>query len=106
MGIPSFEDFDSSNGMWTRTSPEEYKDLHDATYQWVDNNKRRYLGMSPDKKYQIWGVSDDDLRASLTPHLSGFVGNNLGAWHYNNAKKEILAENPGISGDELEKKTM
>lgn len=100
-GFPAFEDWDSSTmGAWTRTSPEEYKDLHDSTYQWVDNNKKRYLRMTPDGRYQIWGVTDDDIRSSLTPHLSGFVGNNLGAYHLANAKREVLAENPNMSDDE------
>ena len=100
-GLPAFEDWDSSTmGAWTRTSPEEYKDLHDSTYQWVDNNKKRYLRMTPDGRYQIWGVTDDDIRSSLTPHLSGFVGNNLGAYHLANAKREVLAENPNLSDAE------
>lgn len=100
-GLPAFEDWDSSTmGAWTRTSPEEYKDLHDSTYQWVDNNKKRYLRMTPDGRYQVWGVTDDDIRSSLTPHLSGFVGNNLGAYHLANAKREVLAENPNLSDAE------
>lgn len=102
-GLPAFEDWDSSTmGAWTRTSPEEYKDLHDSTYQWVDNNKKRYLRMTPDGRYQIWGVTDDDIRSSLTPHLSGFVGNNLGAYHLANAKREVLAENPNLSDAEAD----
>lgn len=106
-GIPSFENWDTATmGAWTRTSPEEYKDLHDSTYQWVDNKKKSFLGTTPDKRYQIWGVTDDDLRKSLTPHLSGFVGNNLGGYHLANARREVLEENPTLQGADLERAAM
>ena len=39
MGLGRFEDFDSSMGAWTRTSPSKYQDLNAATSSWFDDLK-------------------------------------------------------------------
>jgi len=69
-GLPAFEDWDSATmGAWTRTSPIEYKTLHDFVAPIVDNTKPGELsqaeveafGMNYDPRRRYTGISKDML---------------------------------------------
>ena len=102
MGLGRFEDFDSSMGAWTRTSPAKYQDLNAATSSWFDDLKGEDLGLDPTGKYRMFGVNEDQLQRSMTPMLPGFVHTDLGGYYYNLAKKQLQAEgNAAPSEDEV-----
>lgn len=89
LGLGRFEDFDSSMGTWTRTSPSQFKDLNAATSSWFDDLKGEDLGLDPTGRYRLYGVDENQMNRSLTPMLPGFVHNDLGGYYYNLAKKEL-----------------
>lgn len=102
MGLGRFEDFDSSMGAWTRTSPSKYQDLNAATSSWFDDLKGEDLGLDPTGRYRMFGINEDQLQRSMSPMLPGFVHTDLGGYYYNLAKKQLQAEgNASPSEDEV-----
>lgn len=102
MGLGRFEDFDSSMGPWTRTSPSKYQDLNAATSSWFDDLKGEDLGLDPTGRYRMFGVNEDQLQRSMSSMLPGFVHTDLGGYYYNLAKKQLQAEgNAAPSEDEI-----
>ena len=102
MGLGRFEDFDSSMGSWTRTSPSKYQDLNAATSSWFDDLKGEDLGLDPTGRYRMFGVNEDQLQRSMSPMLPGFVHTDLGGYYYDLAKKQLQAEgNAAPSEDEI-----
>lgn len=102
MGLGRFEDFDSSMGAWTRTSPAKYQDLNAATSSWFDDLKGEDLGLDPTGRYRMFGVNEDQLQRSMSPMLPGFVHTDLGGYYYELAKKQLQAEgNAAPSEDEV-----
>ena len=102
MGLGIFEDFDSSMGAWTRTSPSKYQDLNAATSSWFDDLKGEDLGLDPTGRYRMFGINEDQLQRSMSPMLPGFVHTDLGGYYYDLAKKQLQAEgNATPSEDEI-----
>lgn len=87
----SLEDWDTArDGMWQRTSPAEYKDLNQFTTHIFDALKDSYI--STEGMYDWYGVSEDEMRKALTPDtLGGLLNSDLGRFHYNNARNDLLA---------------
>lgn len=98
LGGKSVEDWDTmgSGQVFTRTSPTEYQDLNQFTSHIFDNIKDSYIGTRDG--YDYFGVTANDLMNSLTPDtLGGLLNSDLGRFHYNNARNDLLArgiENP------------
>lgn len=98
LGGKSVEDWDTMGGgqVFTRTSPTEYQDLNQFTSHIFDNIKDSYIGTRDG--YDYFGVTANDLMNSLTPDtLGGLLNSDLGRFHYNNARNDLLArgiENP------------
>lgn len=100
MGLGRFEDFDSSMGAWTRTSPSKYQDLNAATSSWFDDLKGEDLGLDPTGRYRMFGVNEDQLQRSMSPMLPGFVHTDLGGYYYDLAKKQLQAEGNATPSDD------
>lgn len=94
-GLPLFKDFatkgsDGRLSSWGRSSPTEYKDLNKYTTHVFDALKDSFL--RTEGPYDYYGVSEDNLRASLTPDtLGGLLNTALGRFHYNNAINDLLS---------------
>ena len=93
LGGKSLENWGTvEDGIWNRTSPAEYMDLNQYTSHIFDNVKDSYIGT--DKNHYDWyGVTESDLHKSLTPDtLGGLLNSDLGKFHYNNAKNDLLRQ--------------
>lgn len=103
-GLPAFEDWDSATmGAWTRTSPIEYKTLHDFVAPIVDNTKPGELsqaeveafGMNYDPRRRYTGISKDMLKNPIVRNIPGLIGNPIYDFYYDQARKDLIAQ----SGD-------
>lgn len=74
------------------TSPTQFKDLNAATSPWVDDLEPSDLGLDPTGMYRMTGVTSDQIKGALTPHLSGFVNSGLGRYYYDAARSELIGE--------------
>lgn len=91
-GMPDFEHWDTlDNGVWTRTSPSEYKDLNQWTSHIFDDMKGQDLGIDPTGRYRIFGVDQAQMDRNLTPQIYGLLGSDLGRYYYNKAKESLAA---------------
>ena len=89
LGLGRFEDFDSSMGTWTRTSPSQYKDLNEYTGHIFDKMDDSFIETKDG--YDWFGVSDERRRQALTPSLAGIVNSDLGRYHYELARRDAAA---------------
>lgn len=96
-GTPiTVENWDTSrDGVWMRPSPNEYQDLNEYTGHIFDDLKDSFI----ETKYGLdwYGVTRDQMAEALTPQLGGLLNNELGRFHYENARKDLQAmgvENP------------
>lgn len=105
MGLPDFEHFDSSMGVWTRTSPAEFSDLNKATTDWFDLEDSD-LGLDPTGKFRMTGVTRGMMQEALTPHLPGFVSGDLGGFFLEKARESVKREHPELSGEALDAEAM
>lgn len=89
----SLEDWDTANdGMWTRTAPAEYQDLNKFTTHIFDALKDSYIGTDKDH-YDWYGITPEQMMQSLTPDtIGGLLNSDLGRFHYNNAKNDLLRQ--------------
>ena len=92
LGGKSIESWDTGeNGLWTRTSPTEYQDLNKYTSHIFDALDDSYIGTQG--PYDWYGVSESDMYRALTPDtLGGLVNSDLGRFHYNNARNDLIAQ--------------
>jgi len=100
LGGRSLEDWDTArDGLWTRTAPGEFKDLNAATTSWFNQLEPSYL--RTENGYDYIGISPDAVQKVMTSQLPGFVDSNLGGYHYELARRQLIAqgnENP-TAGD-------
>jgi len=89
----SLEDWDTArDGMWTRTAPAEYQDLNQFTTHIFDAIKDSYIGTDKDH-YDWYGITPEQMMQSLTPDtIGGLLNSDLGRFHYNNAKNDLLRQ--------------
>lgn len=89
----SLEDWDTArDGMWTRTAPAEYQDLNRFTTHIFDALKDSYIGTDKDH-YDWYGITPEQMMQSLTPDtIGGLLNSDLGRFHYNNAKNDLLRQ--------------
>lgn len=98
----SLEDWDTAtDGMWTRTSPQEFKTLNQATSSWFDDMKGSDKGTKNGFRY--FGVDDSDLRAIAKPRAEGFKDTTLGSYYYDNIKRKIKELYPSMTDAQLSK---
>lgn len=89
-GPGRFQDFSSANGaMWTRSAAGRYSDLNQYTSHIFDALKDSYI-TTDSNHYDWYGITENDLAKSLTPDtLGGLLNNDLGRFHYENAKRDL-----------------
>ena len=96
-GTPiTVENWDTSrDGVWMRPSPNEYQDLNQYTEHIFDDLKDSFIETKDGLDW--YGVTRDQMAEALTPQLGGLLNNELGRFHYENARKDLQAmgvENP------------
>ena len=99
-GLTPFDQFDSSKGMWTRTSPIENKTLFENTHEWFEKEQPyelseqevRDFGLDYDSKRQYVGISRQKLKDSLVRNIPGWMGTEDAAYYRAAAEKELKRE--------------
>lgn len=88
MGLGKFEDFDSSMGAWTRTSPSKYQDLYSSTNPWFkDINKNGYLYTKDG--YDYFGPSQSDLQMVMSQNFPDFLNTDYGKYQLELARQSL-----------------
>lgn len=91
LGGRTLENWDTArDGMWTRTSPEEYQDLNAKTKHWYDQMEKGYIYTDRDG-YEWWGNTEDDIRKVAKEHLPDLTSN---YWMY---QKDLARRQSGSS---------
>lgn len=107
MGVGNLGTWDTlHNGMWSNTSPTEFKDLNQLTSHWFDGLKPSYLGQK-DKYHKWYGVSDEAMDKVLDSRLSGFLGTQLGQYYLSQSGGNLdqLKQNIKAANSEVLNKT-
>lgn len=88
MGLGRFEDFDSSMGAWTRTSPSKYQDLYSSTNPWFkDINKNGYLYTKDG--YDYFGPAESDLQMVMSQNFPDFLNTDYGKYQLELARQSL-----------------
>jgi hypothetical protein len=88
MGLGRFEDFDSSMGPWTRTSPSKYQDLYSSTNPWFkDINKNGYLYTKDG--YDYFGPAESDLQMVMSQNFPDFLNTDYGKYQLELARQSL-----------------
>lgn len=101
-GLTPFEQWDSSKGMWTRTSPAKASSLFDLTHEWFEKEQPYDLsqkeveafGLKYDPRQKYKGISRDKLANTLDQQIPGWLGTSNGAYYMYLAKKQL--QNEGV----------
>lgn len=97
-GLTPFEQWDSSKGMWTRTSPSQYKSLFDITSPWFEGIKpyeltkeqvEAFPGYKYDPRYKWMGVGRDKLLETTESQIPGWMGSEDAAYFRELARREL-----------------
>ena len=95
-------------GMWTRTSPVEYKDLNNWTSHIFDNMELSY-DPEESKKYpgfMAYTKNKDTMQQILDTQLPGLLSSDLGKFYLQKAKDQIRVTNPNLSSSEVEQQAL
>ena len=97
-GLTPFEQWDSSKGMWTRTSPSQYKSLFDITDPWFEHIKdyemtpeelKNEFNIVADPRKKYTGVGRNKLMETTNDRIPGWLGSEDAAYYKYVAKREL-----------------
>lgn len=74
----------SERGIWSRTSPEQYKDLNTSTKHWFDNMELSYdeaASKATGGVYDVYTKSEGTMRQILDTRLKDYLSTNIGKFH-------------------------
>lgn len=101
LGIPSFEDYDTlKNGVWTRTSPEEYMTLTELSDPVYSDMKASEKGTKGGYRYR--GIDENDLLNVAKEKAQYLKNDPLGGYYYNVLKNNILSKNPNATQEYID----
>lgn len=100
----SFNDYDTTqSGMWSRTSPTEFKGLRTITDPWFKNRQAKYKYTK--NGYDYYGYDENDMRTAVNDQIQAFLGNDYGRYYYNRALQRAQATAaPGESLESINKR--
>lgn len=104
LGGVSFNDHDTTQqGMWDRTSPNEYKGLRTLTDPWFEHRTAKYKGTKG--AYDYYGYDEKDMQDVVNTQIQAFLASDYGKFFYDRAKKTALSTAiPGESDASINKR--
>lgn len=101
LGIPSFDDYDTlKNGIWTRTSPEEYMTLTELSDPIYNGMKASEKGTKGGYRYR--GIDENDLLNVAKEKAQYLKNDPLGGYYYNVLSNKMRHENPYVTQDQID----
>lgn len=96
-----FDDYDTTkSGMWSRTSPTEFKGLRTLTDPWFKNRQAKYKYTKDG--YDYYGYDVNDMMTITNDQIQAFLGNDYGKFYYDRALKVAQASRqPGESDESV-----
>lgn len=93
----SFNDYDTTqSGMWSRTSPTEYKGLRTLTDPWFKNRTAKYKYTK--NGYDYFGYDTKDMEQTADTQIDAFLASDYGKFFYDRALRVARASRqPGES---------
>lgn len=80
----SFNDYDTTqSGIWSRTSPTEYKGLRTITDPWFKNRTAKYKYTK--NGYDYFGYDTKDMEQTADTQIDAFLASDYGKFFYNRA---------------------
>ena len=107
------EDWDSSNVVWNRVSPTEYRTIKELTEDWY-NSRTPYnltkeqvesFGMKYDPNYNYTGFTYEDLMDVAAQNTPGWQNSVYANYYRDQAKQQLIAEgNTNPSNQQVEQR--
>lgn len=93
----SFNDYDTTqSGIWSRTSPTEYKGLRTITDPWFKNRTAKYKYTK--NGYDYFGYDTKDMEQTADTQIDAFLASDYGKFFYDRALRVARASRqPGES---------
>lgn len=101
LGDRTFNDQDTlSQGMWSRTSPSEYKGLRTITDPWFKNRTAKYKYTK--NGYDYFGYDVKDMEQTANTQISAFLASDYGKFYYDRALRIANANRqPGETDEQV-----
>lgn len=99
----------SENGLFNRTSPLQYKDIHDITDDWFKHSEKKFDEKLTKQKadgYDYYTVSEDDIRGIINSNINDFLDSDYGRYYYQKEKNLVQRLNPTATQDQIENMAM
>lgn len=89
-----------SQGMWSRTSPSEYKGLRTITDPWFKNRTAKYKYTK--NGYDYFGYDVKDMQQTANTQIAAFLASDYGKFYYDRALKVANANRqPGETDEQV-----
>ena len=92
MKIP-FEQWNTAEyGLFDRTSPIQYKDIHDITDDWFKHSEKKFdekLTKQKGDGHDYYTVSEDDINGIIDSNVKDFLDSDYGKYYYQKARNIV-----------------
>lgn len=105
-----FEDWNTTEyGMFDRTSPLQYKDIHSITDDWFKHIDKKYNDTLTKKKndgYDYYTVDENDIKGIIKSNINDFLSSDYGKFYYDQAVKKAKILNPNADESKIKSEAM
>ena len=109
MKIP-FEQWNTAEyGLFDRTSPIQYKDIHDITDDWFKHSEKKFdekLTKQKGDGYDYYTVTEDDINGIIDSNVKDFLDSDYGKYYYQKARNIVQSMNPTAPKDKIDTMAM
>lgn len=100
-----FQDWSTGeNGIFDRTSPLQYKDIHQLTDDWFKHLEKKYNDALTKKKndgYDYYTVDENDINGVIKSNIKDFLDSDYGRYYYNKARRQAQLLNPAATNEQI-----
>lgn len=96
-------------GLFDRTSPIQYKDIHDITDDWFKHSEKKFdekLTKQKGDGYDYYTVTEDDINGIIDSNVKDFLDSDYGKYYYQKARNLVQSMNPAASTDKIDSMAM
>ena len=105
-----FEQWNTAEyGLFDRTSPIQYKDIHDITDDWFKHSEKKFdekLTKQKGDGYDYYTVTEDDINGIIDSNLKDFLDSDYGKYYYQKARNIVQSMNPAAPKDKIDTMAM
>lgn len=100
LGGKTLQEWDTSDGIWSRTSPSQFLNMTAATSDYFKDLKPTDKGFN-NRGMRVVSIDDNDLLNVAKNNIESFKQTSLGKYYYQKAKEQIANANPGFTNEDI-----